>query len=151
VGSIFSAKLLLPLPFMLLGLSFGQYRIFEKIGSYKKTWFIVLVLSFITTLSLAVYLWIQAPPLVMVTYTTVQDVPAFQAHANEEFYNFTKKALMFGPVFTTFYVSFFVVVSLFAQKILLPLTAFGRMAFTNYLGQTVLLLAVLYFFVQETV
>ncbi|MEJ8777644.1 DUF418 domain-containing protein [Pseudogracilibacillus sp. ICA-222130] len=151
VGSVWSAKILLPLPYMLLGLAFGQYRIFEKTMSYKKSWIFVAAISFVATLIATVYLWMQAPSLGMTSYMEGVELTELQMDMNRAFYEFSKIALMLAPIFTIFYVSSLVVVEPFIGKILTPLYAYGRMAFTNYLGQTVMLLLVLQFFVKDSI
>ena len=151
VGSIYSAKILLPFPFMLLGLAFGQYRIFEKTMSYRNWWIFVTVVSFVATIIATVYLWMQAPSLGMTSYMEDLELTELQIDMNRAFYVFTKIALMLAPIFTIFYVSSLVIVEQFIGKLLTPLYAYGRMAFTNYLGQTVMLLLVLQFLVKDSI
>ena len=151
VGSICSAKLLLPLPFMLLGLAFGQYHVFEKTMSYRKSWSFVLVVSFVATIIATVYLWMQAPSLGMTSYMDSFELTELQIDMNRAFFAFTEIALMLAPIFTLFYVSSLVIVEPFIGKLLTPLYAYGRMAFTNYLGQTVMLLLVLQFIVKDSI
>lgn len=143
IGSIFAAKLVLTVPLMLLGLAFGQYEVFERCRAYKKVWRIVFGLSFVATMILTVFLWKSAPELGEVNYLKGTELTEIQMESNADFYDFMKLCLTFGPFFSIFYISFLVVIEPFANKLLSPLNAFGRMAFTNYLGQTLLLLVII--------
>src|SRR5699024_12649236 len=57
----------------------------------------------------------------------------------------------FDPIFTLFLLGSLVIVEPFIGKLLTPLYASGRMAFTIYLGQTVMLLLVLQFIVIDSI
>ena len=79
------------------------------------------------------------------------ELTELQIDMNRAFFAFTEIALMLAPIFTLFYVSSLVIVEPFIGKLLTPLYAYGRMAFTNYLGQTVMLLLVLQFIVKDSI
>lgn len=142
IGSIASAKLLLTLPLMLLGLAFGQYRIFESCKSRRKIWIIVSVLSFMITTVLVVFLWQNAPEAGLVSYIEGIELTGVQIESNRAFYEFTDLALAFAPFFSVFYVSFLVLLEPSIKKLASPLNSFGRMAFTNYIGQSVILVII---------
>src|SRR5699024_11590787 len=108
--------------------------------SYRKSWTFVLVVSFVATIIATVYLWMQAPSLGMTSYMDSFELTELQIDMNRAFFAFTEIALMLAPIFTLFYVSSLVIVEPFIGKLLKPLYAYGRMAFTNYLGKTVMLL-----------
>lgn len=142
IGSIAGAKLLLTLPLMLLGLTFGQYRVFERCNAKRKVWLIICVVSFIATVILTIFLWKNAPEHGSVSYIEGMELTELQIESNQDFYQFMKLSLSLAPFFSIFYVSFLVVIEPLANKLLSPLNAFGRMAFTNYIGQSVLLLII---------
>lgn len=140
VGSILSAKILLPIPFMILGLACGQYRLFEKVKKNHKMWIFVMVVSFVITCLLSVYLWQQAPRHGSLGFVEGVELTEEQIESNIQFYAFAKLSLAVAPFFSIFYVSLLVVLEPLMRNLLTPINALGRMAFTNYIGQTVLLL-----------
>jgi len=151
IGSIVGAKLLLTFPLMLLGLAFGQYRIFERCNAERKIWLITLVLSFIATTILSVYLWESTPEYGAVSFIEGTELTELQIESNRAFYQFVDLSLAFAPFFSVFYVSFLVVIDPLANKLLSPLNAFGRMAFTNYIGQSILLFLIAMLMTSEVI
>ncbi|WP_332648969.1 DUF418 domain-containing protein [Lysinibacillus sp. 54212] len=145
IGSFFGVKLLLPLPLMMLGLAFGQYRVFESYIKRRKIWMMVAVLSFVVTSILVAFLWQKAPTDGLVTYMEGVELTEAQVLSNRAFYDFANLSLTFAPIFSVFYVSCLVLLEPFVKKLLLPLNAFGRMAFTNYIGQSVILVLIAMF------
>src|SRR5699024_5978198 len=79
------------------------------------------------------------------------ELTEIQMESNRDFYQFADLALSLAPFFTVFYVSLLVVIEPLAKKLLSPLNAFGRMAFTNYIGQSVLLLIIAMFISSGTI
>lgn len=150
IGGIFGAKLLLTFPLMMLGLAFGQYRIFETYVKNRKKWMVVAVLSLIATSISAAFLWQNAPVDGLVSYMGVEMAEA-QVVSNRAFYDFANLSLAFAPFFSIFYVSSLVLLESLIGKLLLPLNAFGRMAFTNYIGQSVILVIIAMFIPVDTV
>lgn len=149
IGSLFGAKLLLPLPLMMLGLAFGQYRVFQSYIKRRKTWMIVAVLSFIVTSILVVFLWQKAPADGLVNYMEGVALTEAQVLSNRAFYDFANLSLTFAPIFSVLYVSCLVLLEPLAKRFLSPLNAFGRMAFTNYIGQSVILVIIAMFIPGE--
>lgn len=143
IGSVVGAKILLPLPFMLLGLAFGQYQLFENRSKYRNKWIATMMISCMITIGLSIYLWQQAPEHGLRMLENAYINEELQLNSNIQFYEFANLAMTYAPVFSIFYVSFLVVIEPFMYKILQPLNAFGRMAFTNYIGQTAILLVVI--------
>jgi uncharacterized membrane protein YeiB len=124
--SAVSVKVFMALPLVLLGIAAGQYRVFEKI-----TW----VQALIFTIAMLV---LSAAALIF----QYQAMPA----APFQFLSplaFLKRGIMFGPIVSGFYTGLLVLLlqQKFSRKILTPLKMYGRMALTNYVLQTVLLLA----------
>lgn len=65
-----------------------------------------------------------------------------QIEANIAFYDFAKQSLKLAPFYSIFYVSLLVLIVNRLKNAQGFLNAFGRMAFTNYIGQTVLLVGI---------
>lgn len=151
IGSFFGAKLLLPLPLMILGLAFGQYRVFEYYKKNTKWWMGVAILSFVATSVITVFLWQKAPETGYVSYMEGYDLTEGQIASNRDFFEFANLSMIFAPIFSVFYVSFLVLLEPIGRKWLSPLNAFGRMAFTNYVGQSIILVVILMFVPVDTV
>lgn len=139
VGSILGTKMLLVIPLIILGVACGQYRLFESYKENKKKWRLAFVVSFIAMCSATIYLWQQAPTDGLLHYTDGTPLSVQQIESNVDFYAFAKIAFTLAPIFTVFYVTFVVLVE---GKWLTPLQAYGKMAFTNYIGQSVLLVLI---------
>lgn len=150
MGSIAGNKLLLTLPLMLLGLAFGQYEIFERCKSKRKIWGVVFILSCIVTIILTVFLWKTAPEHGSVSYVKGTELTESQIESNQDFNQFMYLSTSLAPIYSVLYVSFLVMLEPLATKLLSPLNAFGRMAFTNYVGQTLVLLLVALFISTDT-
>ncbi|RTQ87058.1 DUF418 domain-containing protein [Lysinibacillus telephonicus] len=151
IGSFIGAKLLLILPLMMLGLAFGQYRVFESYIKRRKTWMTVAVLSFVATSISVAFLWQKAPVDGLVYYMEGFELTETQVLSNRAFFDFADLSLTFAPFFSVFYVSFLVLLEPLVKKLLSPLNAFGRMAFTNYIGQSVILVIIAMFIPAGTV
>ncbi|MEF2290606.1 MULTISPECIES: DUF418 domain-containing protein [Virgibacillus] len=150
-GSFFGAKLLMTLPLMMLGLAFGQYRVIESYIKKRKTWMIVAVLSFVATIISVAFLWQKAPVDGLVSNMDGVELTEAQVSSNRDFYDFADLSFTFTPFFSVFYVSFLVLLEPLARKLLSPLNSFGRMAFTNYIGQSVILVIIAMFIPTGTV
>ncbi|MFE8698328.1 DUF418 domain-containing protein [Cytobacillus sp. FJAT-53684] len=135
--AILGIKIALTLPLILLGLTCGQYQVFENLK--EKTKQLVLFTAFMFLLS-GVGLYIQ--------YLNTPDQP-FQAMilyseegAVDQVSKFLQIGVTNGPIISAFYIGFLLLLlqSKMVQTILSPLKYYGRMAFTNYIGQTVFIL-----------
>lgn len=142
IGSILGAKVLLILPLMILGFAFGQYRIFEAAEKNQKKWLAVMIVSLIATSIATIILWQKAPEIGSMAYMEHRELTDEQIEANIAFYDFAKQSLKLAPFYSIFYVSLLVLIVNRLKNAQGFLNAFGRMAFTNYIGQTVLLVGI---------
>lgn len=151
IGSFFGAKGLLPLPLIMLGLAFGQYRVFESYTRNKRKWMTAAILSFVATSVIAVFLWQQAPDAGLSSYIEGYNLTETQIATNMAFYEFADLSMALSPVFAIFYISSLVLLEPVARKWLSPLHSFGRMALTNYIGQSIILVSLLAFIPVDTI
>lgn len=135
--SLLSAKILMPLPLMLLGIAAGQYRVFEEVSSKKVGIFTVVM--FVLSAGCLFYqsLYIPSVPFDLFTAGGVDEANFIET------YRFVSIGLMIGPVLSAFYVGLLMLLLQLptAQKILSPLKSYGRMALTNYVSQTIFIYA----------
>jgi len=135
---VLGAKPLLTLPLMLMGLAAGQYCIFERISEYRKQIAIFTSIMLFVSLIGVVYQYTKVPsiPLPMIALYGTGDSNIEQAN------QFINLGIMLGPIISSVYVGGIVLLLRFkcVQTLLLPLKLYGRMALTNYLGQTFLIL-----------
>jgi len=108
-------------------------------------------LSFVATSIIVVFLWQKAPEDGLVTYTKGYELTEAQIESNIAFYGFADLSLAFAPFLSVFYVSFLVLIEPLIGKLLSPLNSFGRMAFTNYIAQSVILVILLMFIPMDRV
>src|SRR5699024_10164038 len=145
LGSYIGNKTLITLPLMILGVAFGQYRVFESYLKIRKKWMMVAVLSFAVTSVIVVFLWQKALSDGLITQLEGYELTDAQIESNIAFYGFADLAFVVAPFLSVFYVSFLVLIEPLIGKGLTPLNAFGRMAFTNYIGHSVILVVLLMF------
>ncbi|MFJ7727407.1 DUF418 domain-containing protein [Neobacillus sp. NPDC097160] len=128
VLAIFSFKLFMVIPLMLLGIAAGQFHLFEELS--KKRNKIILFTSIMLGLSILglIYQYQYAP----VVFGHGSEVDFL---TTQRFFNI---GISIGPIISAFYVGLFVLLlqSSFFQKVLSPLKSYGRMALTNYISQT---------------
>lgn len=139
IGSIVGEKILLILPLMILGLAFGQYRLFSTYEKHRRKWLAVMIVSFIVTIAGTVVLWQKAPASGLVPYMEHIELAEEQYQSNRDFYEFADLSLKLSIPFSVFYVSLLVLLEPLMKKMIRPLQDFGRMAFTNYIGQSIIL------------
>jgi uncharacterized membrane protein YeiB len=141
VTAYFGIKIVMPFPLILLGLAAGQYRIFEKINENRKKLLIFTVIMFGISLGGLLYQWHYVPE-AMVNFDNMSKDELTVHVTNVE--NFSLIGLQFSPFVSAFYVgSLMLLLQLpFFQVLLSPLKDYGRMALTNYLGQTALILII---------
>jgi len=141
ITAYFGLKILMPFPLILLGLAAGQYHLFENISLHRnKISLVTIVMGFISMASWF-YQWQYVPePLV-----NIQHLPKDQLEPHiTNIEQFSLIGLQFSPFASAFYMGTIILLlqnTLF-QRLLAPLKAYGRMALTNYLGQTVLILLI---------
>jgi len=131
VMGIFSFKLFMVIPLMLLGIAAGQFHVFEELS--KKRNKVILFTSIMFGLSiLGIIYQYQNTPVVF----GVGSEADFQAMQR-----FLSIGISIGPIISAFYVGLLVLLlqSSFFQKVLSPLKSYGRMALTNYISQTALI------------
>ncbi|EZH65130.1 hypothetical protein DH09_15905 [Bacillaceae bacterium JMAK1] len=121
-ATVTTAKFLLPLPLMILGLAVGKYRIFERISKTIVTRLVVItglfsVLAFI-------YLETIAPSFPIQLYEPLAHVA------------FAERSFMLWPIFTCLYIALIVRFS----NVLRFLIPIGKMPITIYISQSILLL-----------
>ncbi|MGR3779228.1 DUF418 domain-containing protein [Bacillus paramycoides] len=131
------AKVLMPLPFMMFGYAAAHYRIFSMVSQHLRQWWIFTGVMFLLSVGLWVIQYMHLPPLDYFVNN------AAKTEGNIANYIFlTDMAHWSIPIVSSFYVG---LVCLLAQtKLLVPLKAYGRMALTNYILQTFLILGIGY-------
>jgi uncharacterized membrane protein YeiB len=133
VFGIAGAKLALTLPLILLGLAAGQYQVFENLSQKTK--------------QIAIFTAIMLGLCLMGLYVQYQSVPSspFQNMIimNEDGTldqagKFLKMGIGVGPIVSAFYIGLLLLLlqTRAVQLLLSPLKYYGRMALTNYIGQT---------------
>ncbi|MFP7484350.1 DUF418 domain-containing protein [Priestia filamentosa] len=134
---VMGEKLLLTLPLILLGLSAGQYRVFENLSQKTKKVFVFTVVTFFLSLfGLVVQYSLipQSPFQNMILYS--------EDGAMDQASQFLKMGVTVGPIISAFYVGLLLLLlqTKMVRILLSPLKYYGRMALTNYLGQTAFIL-----------
>ncbi|MFD2444587.1 DUF418 domain-containing protein [Bacillus sp. CGMCC 1.16607] len=136
--SLISAKLLLVFPLILLGLTAGQYRVFENLPNQKQKLIPMTVILFVLSGIALFYQWKNVPgnPFDFMNLGGMDDRNIEQSNT------FKNIGIMVGPIVSAFYISLICLLLhwSFFQKILLPLRNYGRMALTNYVLQTAFIL-----------
>ncbi|MCR8842263.1 DUF418 domain-containing protein [Paenibacillus sp. SC116] len=132
------SKLMLTFPLILLGLAVGQYRIFERLANLQKqVWAFALIMLLLS----AAGLWYQfqyLPAEPFFPYMIGGDLDPHLLQVNQ----FLSIGIMIGPIVSAAFVG--ILILLLQMKtirtLLAPLKYYGRMALTNYLSQTALIL-----------
>ncbi|MGE7930688.1 DUF418 domain-containing protein [Lysinibacillus xylanilyticus] len=141
VTAYYGIKIAMPFPLILLGLAAGQYRIFEKINDNRKSIFIFTVIMFFISIGGLLYQWHYVPE-AMANFDNMTKAEFTEHVTNVE--KFSLIGIQFSPFVSAFYVGLLILLlqqPLF-QVLLSPLKDYGRMALTNYLGQTALILLI---------
>ncbi|MFJ7887343.1 DUF418 domain-containing protein [Lysinibacillus xylanilyticus] len=141
VTAFYGIKIAMPFPLILLGLAAGQYRIFEKINDNRKSICIFTVIMFFISIGGLLYQWHYVPE-AMANINNMTKNEFTEHVTNIE--KFSLIGLQFSPFVSAFYVGLLILLlqqPLF-QALLSPLKDYGRMALTNYLGQTALILLI---------
>lgn len=127
--SMMTSKLFMVVPLILLGITAGQYRLFEGLAGKVKKVVIVTALLLIVSITGLIYQYQHAPSYPFGFYTGVDEVT----------YQFLSIGIMIGPLVSALYVGLLILLLQipFVQKLLSLLKSYGRMALTNYIFQTV--------------
>lgn len=122
-------KLFLVVPLMLLGITAGQYRLFEGVAGKISKVSIYTALLLIVSIAGLIYQYQYAPAYPFGFYSGV----------DEATYQFLSIGIMIGPLVSALYVGVLILLLHFpfVQKLLSPLKSYGRMALTNYIFQTI--------------
>ncbi|MGA3599050.1 DUF418 domain-containing protein [Lysinibacillus agricola] len=141
VTAFYGIKIAMPFPLILLGLAAGQYRIFEKINDKRKSIFFFTVIMFFISIGGLLYQWHYVPD-AMVNIDNMTKVEFTEHVTNIE--KFSLIGLQFSPFVSAFYAGLLMLLLQhpLCQFLLSPLKDYGRMALTNYLGQTALILII---------
>jgi uncharacterized membrane protein YeiB len=123
---------------MLLGITAGQYRLFEGLEGKVKKVVIFTALLLIVSMTGIIYQYQHAPSYPFDFYTGV----------DEATYQFLSIGIMIGPLVSALYVGVLILLLQipFVQKLLSPFKSYGRMALTNYIFQTVFIYLAGYLF-----
>ncbi|EON72379.1 DUF418 domain-containing protein [Lysinibacillus sphaericus] len=140
VTAYFGIKIAMPFPLILLGLAAGQYQLFEKINAHQKKLIVLTSILFLLSLGGWLYQWSYVPDATPSSVDTMSKEKLEEYIANIE--NFSLIGMQISPFVSAFYVGILVLLLQYplVQLLLSPLREYGRMALTNYLGQTALIL-----------
>ncbi|MFF2885274.1 DUF418 domain-containing protein [Paenibacillus sp. NPDC057967] len=132
------AKVLMPIPFMLLGVAAGQLRLFQRIRERRRMFEITAVVLVAVAAAALQYQYGLAPsePFIPVMMEGTGDPQLEQAN------QYLKAGLLVGPLVAIAYMALVLLLLQIKpiRELLDPMRAVGRMALTNYIGQTVLVL-----------
>ncbi|MGG1675681.1 DUF418 domain-containing protein [Neobacillus sp. NRS-1170] len=128
VLSIFSNKIFMVVPLMLLGIAAGQFQVFERISHRLKMAVIFTSILFVLSGLGLIYQY--------------QHLPVMTAANNLETQRFINIGITIGPVVSAFYIGVFILLLQIpiVRKVLSPLKSYGRTALTNYVSQTAFIL-----------
>ncbi|QTD39431.1 DUF418 domain-containing protein [Sporosarcina sp. Te-1] len=140
--ALMGAKILLPLPLILLGLACGQYRVFENLHHKRRIALFTAIMALLS--AAALYMQYKLVPAEPFFNMVVVDENGPIDAASE----FLKVGITIGPILSACYIGLMLLLLQIkaGHNILTPLTYYGRMALTNYIGQTVLILLIGTFF-----
>ncbi|MGY3186159.1 DUF418 domain-containing protein [Lysinibacillus sp. TE18511] len=141
VTAYYGIKIAMPFPLILLGLAAGQYRIFEKFNENRKSLLAFTIIMFCISIGGLLYQWHYVPD-VGVNFNDMSKNEFTEHVTNVE--KFALIGLQFSPFVSAFYVGLLMLLLQhpLCQFLLSPLKEYGRMALTNYLGQTALILII---------
>lgn len=136
---ILDDKILLVIPYFILGLTLGQYGLFEKLKMYdhrlKQCWAITSMLALVSFILLSVF---YAYP----NFKVAETAGIVGEQYVQSKYLFDYIVTLTSPVISLFYVLTIIIIAQteIGHKLLSPLKYYGRLALTNYIGQTLLML-----------
>ncbi|WP_259416357.1 DUF418 domain-containing protein [Bacillus toyonensis] len=135
--SVMGIKELLPLGLILLGLAAGQYRVFENLTQNIKKVAIFTGIMFVLSVVAVWYQYGHVPAEPFVNMILMNEDGTMDAASQ-----FLKIGVTVGPIISAFYVGALILLLQLkpVQTLLAPLKYYGRMALTNYIGQTAMIL-----------
>lgn len=142
-AAFLGGKLLLILPLFLLGLAAGQYKVFQRLAESKPT---IHKLHWISFALAAVGVFIQYRLLPEQNVMVIEEGSSSSEMIAMQIYQ--GAAAFIGLLVALFYVTTLVraVQHPVIRTLLKPVSAYGQMALTNYLGQTIIVLLAAAFF-----
>ncbi|CAM4080444.1 DUF418 domain-containing protein [Lederbergia lenta] len=137
IFGVMGLKAALTLPLILLGIACGQYRVFENLSQKTKQ---IAIFTALMSLLSGIGLYIQ--------YHNIPDLPfqnmiiVDEGGLIDQASIFLKLGITVGPIISAFYIGLLLLLlqTRLVQILLAPLKYYGRMALTNYLGQTAFIL-----------
>lgn len=141
ITAYYGIKIAMPFPLILLGLAAGQYQTFEKIHDNRKSILTFTVIMFMISIGGLLYQWHYVPEaMVNIDNMTTDEMTEHMTNIEK----FSLIGLQFSPFVSAFYVGLLTLLLKLplCQALLSPLKDYGRMALTNYLGQTALILLI---------
>lgn len=132
-----ATKELLPLGLILLGLATGQYRVFENLSQNIKKVAIFTGVMFVLSVVAVWYQYGHVPAEPFINMILEDEGGEMSGAAQ-----FLKIGVTIGPVISAFYIGALILLLQLkpVQTLLAPLKYYGRMALTNYIGQTAMIL-----------
>jgi uncharacterized membrane protein YeiB len=136
ITAIFAVKVFMTLPLILLGLAAGQYQVFENIAPKRRNVAIFTVIMFVLSITGLICQYRHMPNLPFARFVAEKKSNSLQM------VSFLHLGITAGPFIAAFYVGMLILLLQFSviQKVLSPLKSYGRMALTNYVMQTALIL-----------
>ena len=130
----------LPIALILLGLTAGQYKLFENLLGKTKQ---VVIFTCITLVLSVVGVYYQYQHVPSLPFDTMI-VHVEGSSTVEQHVKFMEIGIAIGPIISAFYVGLLILLlqTKVFRTILAPLKYYGRMALTNYVGQTAMILLV---------
>ncbi|HFU7090035.1 TPA: DUF418 domain-containing protein [Bacillus cereus] len=135
--SLIGGKELLPLGLILLGLATGQYKVFENLSNNIKKVATFTGIMFVLSVVALWYQYKYVPANPFENMISVDEDGTMDAASQ-----FLKIGVTVGPIISAFYVGALILLLQLksVQTLLAPLKYYGRMALTNYIGQTAMIL-----------